>query len=570
MMPDFGFDLARRGEPRLWRGLGCAVLAALAETISYPVLYVALTQVMNGQASAPLALQVLLVLLVCNMALIWLKARANVLNYSAVYALVADARLHVADGLSRLPLGRFRQRRRAAMVELLTGRYAHYQEIVARVWGMSVANAAVPMFLGLMLCALHPALGASCLVLGPLAYLAIPWSHRLLSRAERRAANLREQTVVAMLEQAECQRDLRQFDRGGKRLARALELIDQLRREQMRAELAPAPALLLFGFMLQAGFATVALAAALGLGARLAPVDFLVFLVVSLRYFRALGELGLNLAELRHARDTLAHIRALAAEPALPSPAVPRIPDGNTLTLDGVGMHYPGAAQPALADIHGVLAEGRLVALVGESGSGKSTLASLVARMWDPDSGAIRIGGVDLRDMTTDTLNQRIALMLQEVTLFRVSITDNIRLGRPEASLDEVVAAARAARAHDFIERLPRGYDTVLDDAVLRLSGGERQRLAIARTLLKDAPILVLDEALASVDPENAWQIQEALGALTRGRSVLAIAHQLRSVVEADEIWVMHGGRIVERGRHQALLAANGEYARLWRAQALA
>ncbi|WZB75654.1 hypothetical protein WJ972_05400 [Achromobacter insuavis] len=152
--------------------------------------------------------------------------------------------------------------------------------------------------------------------------------------------------MVALLEQAECQRDLRQFDRRGARLARALDLLDRLRREQMRAELAPAPALLLFGFMLQAGFAAVALAAALEPGARLAPIDFLVFLVVSLRYFRALGDLGLNLAELRHARDTLAHIRALATEPPLPQPAAPRMPVGNTLTLEGVGLSHHGAARP--------------------------------------------------------------------------------------------------------------------------------------------------------------------------------------------------------------------------------
>lgn len=568
MMPDFGFDLAGRKDPRLARGLACGILAALVETLPYLVLYHALGRVMAGSASASLALQVLLALAACNGVLVWLKARANVLNFGAVYTLAADARLRVADGLGRLPLGRLQQRRRAAIVELLTGRYTHYQEIVARVWGLSVANAAVPLFLWLLLCALQPALALLCAVLGPAAYLVIPWSHRLLSRADTRLAALREQTVAALLEQAECQRDLRQFDRRGARLARALDLLDRLRCEQMRAELAPAPALLLFGCMLQAGFAAVALAAALGLGVRLAPVDFLVFLVVSLRYFRALGDLGLNLAELRHARDTLAHIRDLAAEPPLPQPAAPRIPVGNTLTLEGVGLCHHGAARPALDGIDGVVTEGQRVALVGASGSGKSTLASLLARMWDPDRGAIRIGGVDLRDMAARTLNQRVALMLQEVALFRASVADNLRLGRPDASLDEVMAAARAAHAHGFIERLPQGYETVLDESVIRLSGGERQRLAIARALLKDAPILVLDEALASVDPENAWEIQRALDELARGRTVLAIAHQLRSVVDADAIWVMRDGRIIERGRHAALLAANGEYARLWRAQA--
>lgn len=569
MIPGLGLDLAGRKDSRLSRGLACGVLAALAETVPYLVLHDALDRTLRGQASVTLALLALAALVAANVALVWLKARANVLNFGAVYSLVADARLRLADGLSRLPMGVFQQRQRAAIVELLTGRFAHYQEITARVWGQSVANAAVPLFLWVMLCLLHPSLALLCLVLGPAAYLAIPWSHRLLSRADQRLAALRERTVVAMLEQAEFQRELRQFDRRGARLAHTLDLLGALQREQMRAELAPAPALLLFGFLLQAGFAAVALAATQGLGASLAPVDFLVFLVVSLRYFRALGDLGLNLAEWRHARDTLAHIRALAAEPELPQPRSPRVPTDNTLTFDGVGLRHRGAPRHAVSGIDAVLPEGRLVGLVGPSGSGKSTLAGLLARMWDPQDGAIRIGGIDLRDMSARELNQRVALMQQEVALFRMSVADNIRLGRPDASLDEVTAAARAARAHDFIMRLPRGYATVIDDAALRLSGGERQRIAIARALIRNAPILVLDEALANVDPDNAWQIQEALGELARGRSILAIAHQLRSVMDADEIWVMREGRIVERGRHAALLAAGGEYARLWHAQSV-
>jgi len=566
-MFDFGFDLAGRREPRLLRGLCWGILAALAETLPYLQLYRALARVFAGQATAGLALETLLVLAGCNLALIALKARANVENFGGVYTLVADARLSIADRLSQLPMGVFLARRRAAIAELLTGRYAHYQEIIARVWGLSIMNAAVPGLLWLLLCALHFPVAILCGALGPLAFLAIPWSHRLLSRADTRLSALREQVVVAVLEQIESLRELRQFDRNGTRLARTKRLLADLEREQMQAELAPAPALLVFGFLLQAGFAGAALAGAYAWAKGQDASTYLVVLVIALRYFRALGDLGLNLAELRHARNTLLHIRALAREPALPEPVHAREPDGTDICLREVGFQYPGAARPALSQIHGYARAGEFVALVGASGSGKSTLAALLARMWDPDQGALLIGGVNLRELSGDTLNRCISMVLQEVVLFEGSIADNIRLGRPEATIDEVRRAAIAAHAHAFIERLPRGYDTPVNPEAPGLSGGECQRLAIARAIVKNAPILILDEALANIDPDNAWQIQQALDALVQGRTVIMIAHQLRTVMQADQIWVLRDGQIVERGTHEALLAKDADYAALWQAQ---
>ena len=219
-------------------------------------------------------------------------------------------------------------------------------------------------------------------------------------------------------------------------------------------------------------------------------------------------------------------------------------------------------------DIRGRIPAGRMVALVGPSGSGKSTLAHLVARLWDVESGSIRIGGVDLRALSAQTLARSVAMVLQDVVLFKGTIADNIRLGRPDASDDAVEQAARSARAHGFITRLRDGYATRLNAEGGPLSGGERQRIAIARALLNDAPILVLDEATANIDFENEADIQAALASLTRGRTLLVIAHRLWTVTGADEIWVIDRGRIVQRGPHDRLLAEEaGLYRRLWDAQ---
>ncbi|WP_186052654.1 ABC transporter ATP-binding protein [Burkholderia gladioli] len=247
-------------------------------------------------------------------------------------------------------------------------------------------------------------------------------------------------------------------------------------------------------------------------------------------------------------------------------------PEGDSGTLPAGEIRFRGVSvarggRRLLEDIDFSMRPGTVTALVGASGSGKSTLAQLLVRAWDVDQGAIEIGGVDLRRLERATLMRAVSCVFQDSFLFNRSVADNIRLGRPEAGEAEVVAAARLAQAHTFIEALPQGYATPLGEAGAGLSGGQRQRIAVARASLKDAPILVLDEATAQLDTHNEAMLQVALSELSRGKTVLVIAHRLASICGADQILVMDQGRIVESGRHQDLLRAGGRYARLWRLQ---
>ena len=232
------------------------------------------------------------------------------------------------------------------------------------------------------------------------------------------------------------------------------------------------------------------------------------------------------------------------------------------VTFDHVSFRY-GDADWTLRDISFVVPAGTKTALVGETGAGKTTLGYLAARLYDVDDGAVSIDGVDIRDLTFASLARLVGVVSQETYLFHSSVRENLRFAKPEATDDEIEAAADAARIHDLIASLPEGYDTIVGERGYRFSGGEKQRIAIARTILRNPPILVLDEATSSLDTETERQVQEALDRLAEGRTTIAIAHRLSTVYDADQIIVLDGGRVVERGTHDELVAFGGRYAEL-------
>ncbi|OBQ78885.1 ABC transporter transmembrane domain-containing protein [Mesorhizobium sp. WSM3873] len=297
--------------------------------------------------------------------------------------------------------------------------------------------------------------------------------------------------------------------------------------------------------------------------------QFLLYSVFAAGALGALSEVWSELSQAAGAAERLTEI--LAEKPAIQAPADPQpLPAKakGAISFDDVSFSYP--ARPDRAAVHGLsfqVKPGETVAIVGPSGAGKSTVFSLILRFYDPESGRVVIDGVDLRQADPAAIRQRIAIVAQDVTIFAASAADNIGFGRPGASDAEIEAAAKAALADEFIGKLEKGYDSQVGERGVTLSGGQRQRVAIARAILRDAPILLLDEATSALDAESETLVQTALERLMRGRTTIVIAHRLATVLKADRILVMDGGRIVEEGTHQSLVAKGGTYARLAKLQ---
>jgi ATP-binding cassette subfamily B protein len=476
----------------------------------------------------------------------------------------------------RLDVGFFEKSRVGELLSRLSADTEVVQALIGS--GVSVALRSAVMLIGAsaMMVWTAPSLaGLTALVIPAVMLPILLFGRRVqkLSRASQDrladAAAIANETLNASTAVKAYARERIESTRYGSAIARALATAR--RRIGMRSLLTMAVIVLVFGaitLVLWAGARHV-LTGTLGAGVL---GQFVLYAVFAAGSVAGLSEVWGDVLRAAGAMERIGELlgeRADIVDPAQPQ-ALPQ-PMRGELRFDGVTFHYP--TRPDAAALHDftlTVRPGETVALVGPSGAGKSTVFALLLRFYDPQSGSIRIDGIDLRETTLAGLRGAIALVPQETVIFAGSAADNIRFGRQDAGDDEVREAARAAEAHEFISALDHGYDAELGERGVRLSGGQRQRIAIARAILRDAPLLLLDEATSSLDAQSEAAIQQALARLEQGRTTLVIAHRLATVQRADRIVVMDGGRIVAQGTHESLLAEGGLYAELARLQFVA
>lgn len=366
--------------------------------------------------------------------------------------------------------------------------------------------------------------------------------------------------VGAVLEYVQGMSVIKSFHLTGKGDKRVREAVEENRRANLKMEHLFVPYVIAQGLALRLfEVGMMLMAVAFFIQGSMDLPDALMVVIMSFFIFSQIQSAGSGMEILRVCSSCIEHANEMDHVPQMDEHGKNIEPEDHTITFEHVNFSYGQKA--ILKDVSLLIPGKTTVAVIGPSGSGKTTLCNLISRFWDVDSGSVRIGGHDVRDYTLESLTDQISMVFQNVYLFADTIENNIRFGRPEATHEEVVKAAKKACCHEFIEMLPKGYQTVIGEGGDSLSGGEKQRLSIARAMLKDAPIVILDEATANVDPENEDKLQKAIEELTRNKTIIMIAHRLKTVRNADQILVVDDGQIVQNGTHDELLRQPGIYA---------
>lgn len=505
-------------------------------------------------------------LLLSLIILFFVSKKSYFASYKDGYDICCDGRKDIVSYMRKLPMGFYNSRDPGDIGAYIVTDYANIEQIVTHYIPQIFGALTLPIVLIVCLSFFNWQLALAAALVIPLALPTVKISTWLIRLFGKKHQKVQIESASRMLEYIQGIRLIKAFNLGGVKFERLEKAFRSLKRESIRLEGGAGPTMILASAILNGGFVLIIL---LGfsflLSAKVSLPVYVMFIVLGIHIYQPLMNGLMFMGEMNYMALGVKRIEELRNTPSLPEGDDSKSISNYNINFNKVCFSYKNSI--VINNLTIDIPEKKLTALVGPSGSGKTTVTRLIARFWDVDSGIISIGNKNIKDYTIDNLMSQIAIVFQDVYLFNDTIYNNIRIGKEDAKHEDIIAAAKTARCHDFIEALPDKYNTMVGEGGSTLSGGEKQRISIARAILKNAPIILLDEATASLDPENELYIQQAINDLVKDRTVIVIAHRLNTIKQADKIIVLNQGMAVEQAKHDELMQLKGLYYSLWQEQ---